>query len=146
MSEEVRFFFRVALYTLPIAVVYWFISYEIAGSVMLLALGLSAVFFTAVMVVHLRHSRSELAPERHPASRRIGVALNRLIGFEEHPGRATDPLAIEDDPIPTSSIWPLVLALGATLLGAGLIFGGWLWIPGALLMAAAAWGWITQFD
>jgi hypothetical protein len=143
MSEEVRFFLRVALYTLSIAVVYWFISYEIAGSVMLLALGLSAVFFTAAAGTHLRHGREDAPPE---GARGIGRALNRLIGFEEHPGQPTDPLAIEDEPIPTSSVWPLVLALGATLLGAGLIFGGWLWVPGALLTAAAAWGWITQFD
>jgi hypothetical protein len=32
------------------------------------------------------------------------------------------------------------------LVGLGLLYGPWLWIPGATLGAAATYGWITQTD
>ncbi|MGH2749884.1 MAG: hypothetical protein ACRDK3_03275 [Actinomycetota bacterium] len=143
MAEEVRFFLRTAVYTLFVTVVYWFFSYEIAGSILLLTLGLSAVFFVVVGVVMIRHARNDLVPDdTRPAN-----AIQRTLGFDEEEGdTVTPPLVIEDDPLPSSSIWPLVAAVAALLLGLGLVYGGWMWGPGGLLAVIALRGWVTQLD
>ena len=141
MAEEVRFFLRTAIYTLTITVIYWFLSYEIAGSTLLLSLGLAAIFFVVVGVVMIRHAMEDPAP----GDARPGNVVQRTLGFDEPEGEgARAPLALEDDMMPSSSIWPLTTAIAALLLGLGLIYGGWMWGPGAGLATVALWGWVTQ--
>jgi len=141
VAEEVRFFLRTAIYTLGIAAIYWFLSYEIVGSTLLLSLGLAAVFFVAVGYVMIHHANRDVVPDdTRPAN-----AIQRTLGFDEPEGETvTPPLGIEDDMIPSSSVWPLVSAVAALLLGLGLIYGGWMWGPGAVLAVVALWGWVTQ--
>jgi Cytochrome c oxidase subunit IV len=141
VAEEVRFFLRTAIYTLGITAIYWFLSYEIVGSTLLLSLGLSAIFFVVVGFVMIRHAHRDVVPDDTQATN----AIQRTLGFDEPEGdTVTPPLGFEDDVIPSSSVWPLVTALAALLLGLGLIYGGWMWGPGIALAAVALWGWVTQ--
>lgn len=143
MAEEVRFFLRTALYTISITIVYWFLSYEIAGSILLLTLGLAAIFFVVIGIAMIRHNRRDLVPDEA----KTGNAFTRTVGFDEEAGSTTTPpLAFEDEAMPTASIWPLLTAAAALLIGLGLIYGGWLWAPGATLAAVALWGWVTQLQ
>jgi hypothetical protein len=143
MVEEVRFFLRIALYTIGITIVYWFLSYEIAGSVFLLSLGLSAIFFVFSGIVMIRHTRREVVPDETES----GNPIKRVVGFDEEASETiTPPLSLEDEAVPTSSIWPLLTAAAALLMGLGLIYGGWLWGPGVMLATVALWGWVTQLD
>ncbi|HYP22830.1 MAG TPA: hypothetical protein VEV43_04595 [Actinomycetota bacterium] len=115
MPEELRGPAGVALYVAVATVVYWLVSDEIAGTLLLVFL-----FVAAVALVLL------------------GLALRR-------PG--VDPaLEIEEEPVVTVSPWPLLGAAAAMLVGLGLLYGPWLWIPGAALGAGSAYGWITQTD
>ena len=141
MAEEIRFFLRTAIYTLTITVIYWFLSYEIAGSALLLSLGMAAIFFVVVGFVMIRHARDDPIPDdTRPAN-----FVQRTLGFDEPEGETVrPPLALEDDMIPSSSIWPLASAIAALLLGLGLIYGGWMWGPGIAIATVALWGWVTQ--
>lgn len=132
MAEELRFFLRTALYALPVAAIYWYVSYEVAGSVLLLVLGVAALLFAVLLGATLR-------------ARPPGRGLRSLVGFDDPQGD-DDPgaLAVEDAPLPPASPWPLIAAIAATLVGLGLLFGAWLWIPGVMLAAAACWGWLTE--
>ena len=144
VAEELRFFLRIALYTVPVAVVYWFLSYEVAGSVLLLLVGLAAIFFSAAMAWVVRHSSSDIPSVRKG---RVGAAVDRAIGFAEtQDERGVGPLEVEEAPLPTSSIWPLVIALALLGTSLGLLYGGWLWIPSAVMGVIGAWGWLTQLD
>jgi hypothetical protein len=72
-------------------------------------------------------------------------ALQALVGFEDDPAvEPPAPLEIEDDRFPTRSIWPLAMSLAAALVTLGLIYGAWLWIPGAGLLIASGLAWATQ--
>jgi hypothetical protein len=144
VSEEVRFFLRTALYTGLIAAIYWFVSYEWAGTVLLAFLFGSAIFFVVVTSVLVRSARLSKAAA---GERGLARLLRALVGFEDDPDvEPPAPLEMTDERFPTRSIWPLALALAATLLSLGLIYGPWLWIPGAGLLITSGLAWATQLS
>jgi hypothetical protein len=134
MPEEIRFFLRTAVYAGAIAAVYWFVSYEPAGSVMLLAVGISGA---ALAVVFGRSARAPI---------RIGpVTLARALAtFEEPVEGSAAALALDEDEIPAASLVPLVVVAGAAAIAGGAVFGAWLWLPGAALAAIAGWSWLAE--
>ena len=161
MAEELRFFIRVALYLIVADTIYWFVTYEWAGSVLMGTLALGAIFFAiaaGVTARGLRSSSAEHVPAfgrglprgsytYPPRSKRPGGGLigrlDRTLGFHEPP-REDGPLDLEDDPIPPSSIWPLVASVGGLLLALGLVYGAWFWLPGASVILLSMRGWLTE--
>jgi len=138
MTEELRLFLRTALYALAAGVVYWLVSYEPAGTVLLVALTVALVAFIAMATA--------FAPTAVGGGSRGRGALgtvNRILGFDEAPNAAA-PLEGGPELIPTASPWPIISAAGAVVIGLGVIFGPWLVVPGVVLLAAALVGWITQ--
>ena len=129
VPEELRVFVRAALYVALITAIYWVVSAEVAGTVLLGGLLVASLVFAAL-------GRSIGRP---PNERPSFVLLDEV-------GGEIAPLEIEEEPVVTTSAWPLVGATAAMLIGLGLLYGPWLWIPGAALAAAAAYGWITQTD
>jgi Cytochrome c oxidase subunit IV len=147
MAEEVRFFLRTALYTVLIAAVYWFVSYETAGTVMLIFVSAATAAVVIVVSVAVRASRDELDPRVGGPLHRTGTLVGRLVGFSEpRRGAAEEPLAAGLEPIPTGSIWPLLGAAAATLLALGVVYGPWLLLPGIGVAVITVWGWLTQMD
>lgn len=147
MAEELRFFLRTAAYTIVIAVIYWFLSYETAGTVMLIFVSFATAVVVTVFFFAVRATRGELDPRGRGPLQRAGMAIARTVGFTEPSGAADDePLAAGLEPIPAGSIWPLVGGGAATLLGVGLVYGPWLLIPGVAVAALTVWGWLTQMD
>lgn len=141
VAEELRFFVRIALFALVAGTVYWFVSYEWAGTFLFGFVALGAVFFAVAVGVLIRGARPRPAGGRNALA---GVA-NRTLGFAEHQGDDDEPpLSVGDEPIPPSSIWPLAAALAAVLVGVGLVFGPWFWLPGVVLGTVTAYGWVTE--
>jgi hypothetical protein len=147
MAEELRFFLRTGVYSIIVGSVYWFVSYEVAGSVLLAFVVFAALAFVGVAGAFVRATRSEVIPRHGSGLSRVLGTANRLLGYEEHAGvAASDPLAAGLDPIPTGSIWPFIGGVAALLMLLGLIYGPWLLLPGVALAAGTAWGWVTQLD
>jgi hypothetical protein len=121
MKIAARTMLGLGLFVLPFAIVYWFLSYEEAGSLLLLGVTVALVFLGTYLVV-APHSRA--LPEDDPA----GVP------------------PVEDDIgwFPTGSIWPLVAGAGTTLAALGLAFSVWLALPGAGLLAFGVGGMIVE--
>jgi hypothetical protein len=145
MAEELRFFLRTGVYAAVIAVVYWFASYDPltdsydwAGTTLLAAAALAGIAVVAVMALFARRALGGRGGST------LGI-LARWMGLGDPAGTADDaPLAAGLDPLPPSSAWPLVGGVAAALIGLGLVFGPWLWLPGAVLLAWTAWRWVTQ--
>ena len=147
MAEELRFFLRTAIYTILIAVIYWFASYEWSGSVMLVFVSLASALIVLVTFVAVSATHDELDPKVGSPIHRFGSIVGRLIGFSTpRRGADHDPLAAGLEPIPSGSIWPLTAAGSAMMLGLGLVYGPWLTAPGIALGIVSVWGWITQMD
>jgi len=134
VTEELRFFLRTAAYTGLIGTIYWFVSYEVAGTVLLAALFVAAVAFAAV-------AATTSPASRHPTGE--GSRVARVAGFAEDPD-APAPLELEEDLFPTQSPWPAGMALALTLVTLGAVYGPWLWVPGAGLALSTGLGWATQ--
>lgn len=129
MPEELRVFARAALYVAAATAVYRLVGDEIAGTLLLVFLFVAAAGF-----VFLGRGIG-----RRPSRRQA------LLSFDDEGGEQA-PLEIEEEPVVTASPWPLLGAAAAMMVGLGLLYGPWLWVPGAALGAAAIYGWITQTD
>lgn len=134
MAEELRFFLRTGLYSALVGTIYWFVSYEVAGSVLLAFVFVGALVFVAVMAAVARGGQVSEAEGRH--------VIVRYLGFAEDD--SPSPLELADEQLAPTSRWPLVTGLAAALAALGLVFGAWFLVPAAGLGLAALHGWLTE--
>jgi hypothetical protein len=120
----VRTFAKVFLasgtFLLVTAVIYWFISYEPAGTILLLGTAAATYVMAAYAGLKMRRS-SEPVEDRGDA----------------------DPGAGAGDPVTSfamDSPWPLVFGIGVAVLAGGLVFGLPLVVVGAILVVAGTVG------
>jgi hypothetical protein len=113
-----QLFTAVAGFIALFAIIYWFVSYEDAGTTMLgLASGLALL---CGGWLYLQDRRST-----HPSV--------------EHADAHADA-----EYLPTASVWPLAVGVGAALTTNGLILGWPYAAPGAALLALALVGFVGQ--
>ena len=123
MKVEWRLFAGAGVFFAVTTAIYWFVSYEHAGSAML---GLSVLAFLMVGGYLLVQAR------RHGAR-------------PEDRGDATMEEGEEElGYFPSSSVWPLVLGLGAVALANSLVFGLGLAALGLGLVVTAAVGYAAE--
>ncbi|MDQ6797557.1 MAG: cytochrome c oxidase subunit 4 [Actinomycetota bacterium] len=123
MKTEGSIFVGLGVFFGVITTIYWFTSYEDAGSTLLLTtIGLGAIPGAWLIWISRRHPpRLE---DRYDAS------------IEEGAGRIGS--------FPESSVWPLGFAGGLSLVALGLVFGIWLALPGLLVMLISMIGAILE--
>ena len=123
MKTEARVFLGVTVFFVVIGLVYWFTSYEDAGSIMLAACaGMGVVAGGAILLLSRGAApRPEDDPDATPESG-AGVV----------------------DVFPTYSIWPFAVGLSAALLASGFAFGAWLVIIGGGAFAVSVICWILD--
>jgi hypothetical protein len=112
--SETLFFLFLAAFALVIGAIYWFVSYEVAGSVLLLAFGLA----TGIFAIVLRRTG------------RRGVDRPFLDETCRFPSETTAPLAVGAGIalISLATIFgPAPLLVGALPLA----WGAWAWLSGA---------------
>ena len=125
MAEEVRLFGRLSLYALVVGTIYWFVSYEVAGTVLLLGFGLATGL---AFIILWRRDRKVRAAGR--AGDGDGGALD-----------PDGPFGDESGPVPTRSAAPLVVGFGVAVIALGGAFGPWFVITGLVpvILGAADW-------
>ena len=119
LDPEVTLFARMATFGIVVGAVYWFLTYEAAGTVLLSAFGLASGLAAVAVYVGGRL-----------AGRRPGA---------EGPA-ASSPADAE--PIPRPGWAPLGIALGLGGVALGAAFGPWLAIAGALVAVRSAKSWL----
>ena len=120
-STQWKVFLGVGLFIAVIAVVYWFSSYEDAGTTMLAVASLLALFFGTFL---------------WRQDRRRDVALAH--------GAGDDDTVDEGHYLPEASVWPLAMGVGAAMTLNGLIIGWPYATPGAAFLAIAVGGFVAQ--
>lgn len=126
-STSWRVFLGVGTFIAVMAIVYWFSSYEDAGTTMLaLASGL-ALFFGSYLWRQDRRGR--------PGPVTAESADNES---------AADESVDEGHYLPQASVWPLAMGVGAALTLNGLIIGWPYATPGAAFLALSVGGFVAQ--
>jgi hypothetical protein len=123
MRTEGRVFLGVTAFFVVIGLVYWFTSYEDAGSVMLAAsAGMGVIAGGAILLL------SRGAPRR----------------AEDDPDATVAEGAGAVDVFLTQSIWPFAVGLSGALAASGFAFGAWLVIIGTGALAVTLVCWILE--
>jgi hypothetical protein len=116
---QARIFTGIGLFITVVSIVYGFISYEWAGTVML-SLTSGLAFLTGAYLGW-----------RKPAHAAVDDAEKG-----EH---------ADDEPwFPSASIWPFAVGAGAALVANGLLLGTWLLAPSVVILAYAVAGFVLQ--
>ncbi len=123
MRTEGRVFLGVTVFFVVIGLVYWFTSYEDAGSVMLAAsAGMGVIAGGAILLLSRR------APLR----------------AEDDPDATVAEGAGAVDIFPTQSVWPFAVGLSGAVAASGFAFGAWLVIIGTGALAVSLICWILE--
>lgn len=123
MKTEGAIFVGIAVFFVVITGLYWFTSYEDAGTVLLfLAAGLGAIPGAWLLL------RSRKVPPR----------------LEDQEDATIEQGAGVVGTFPETSVWPLVFSLGLALAGVGFVFGVWFALSGIPLALVATIGGILE--
>ncbi len=114
MKIEGQIFAGLAAFFLVVGAIYWFTSYEDAGSVLLLSTAILGTIPGAYLILT---SRKHPPRPEDQGEATVADGAGRVGSFPEY------------------SVWPLVLAIGLAIAGVGLVFGIWMALPGFLLVA-----------
>lgn len=123
MKVEWRLFVGAGAFLATTMIIYWFVSYDEAGTV-LLGLAMAAVLMVGGWLA-FQSSRVGPRPEdRGDAAPGDGAAV---LGY-----------------FPTSSIWPFIIGSGAVVMAVSLAFGVWLAMTGAVLVVMGIVGFVAE--
>ncbi len=140
LPEEVWFFLRISAYAIFIGLVYWFLTYESAGTVLLLGFGIAAGFGTLILGAGAR-GRSARTGGRSESAVADAASPDQVPGAGPADLAPDGPFGDERGRLPGASIAPFVLAVGAAFGGLGLVFGPWLLLVGLAIGITAALDW-----
>ena len=144
--QEVNFFLFLAAFGLVITVVYWFASYEVAGTALLLgyvlatgAVGLRLAIDPGAALVRRRSSgQRHDVRENSPAQPDPGGEGPTAAGT----GGIDRPFNDEEGRIPGETLAPFAVGLGVAIASTGTIFGPAPVVVGLLPLAWGAWAWL----
>lgn len=137
-AHETRVFLFMAAFGLVVAVIYWFVSYEPAGTAMLVG------FWLATGVIGLRLAMAPVS-RRLPRGREAAPAPD--IAEADSPGGGAGgvdrPFLDESGRLPDETIAPFAVGIGLAVASTGVIFGIAPVVVGALPLGWGAWAWLT---
>jgi hypothetical protein len=106
------------------AALYWIITYEDAGSVLLALMFAALLMMGGWLALQARRLDRPRPEDRDDADPADGA---EVVGY-----------------FPSSSIWPFVGACGVVVLSVGLVFGVWLSLFGGILVGLATVGYAAE--
>lgn len=124
MKVEWRLFAGAGAFFALTGSVYWFTTYEDAGSTMLL-MGVLAVLMVAGWLL--------------VQSRRLGAPRP-----EDRPDAQPADGAGEVGYFPRASVWPFVVGAGAIVVANGFVFGVWLGVTGSVIVLIGLIGYAVE--
>ena len=116
-SPEVRLLASMAVFGLLVGTAYWFLTYEVAGTLLLIGFGIASGIGAAI-ILERRHARAAMPREGAPAMPR--------------PGWAPFVVALGLGGVVLGVVFGPWLAIGGILLS---VFGGWIWLSTAMTEA-----------
>jgi len=116
MKVAVRILVGTAAFGLVVGAIYWFISYEAAGTTLLLALGIAPL----ILAAYAERDRRRTGADTSPLPEDLPDA------------RAEDSAGEDVGSFPAESAWPIALAGASVLVLGGIVYGPALLVIGLL--------------
>ena len=149
--QETRFFLFLGGFGLVLAAIYWFLTYEVAGTVLLAGFGLGTGLL-GMGLLRARPRRVASAATRGDRASRDDRGTSATAPATR--GEAADlpgggaagvdtPFETPLGRLPGETLAPLALGLGIALAITAVVFGPWLLVAGLLPMAWGAWTWLA---
>ena len=124
MRAEIRVLLFSSAFVGGLALIYWFTSYEDAGTTMLAVAALAYSMLCGYLYLQAR----KLGDEVRPSDSEDGVVAGEVeIGY-----------------FPAASVWPAALAMGAVMTALGLVFGFWFLVIAAIFFVGAIIGYAVE--
>jgi hypothetical protein len=136
---EARVFLFLGAFGIVLAAIYWFVSYELAGTAMLGGFGLGA----GLLGLRLRIERPSVPARSAAGSAGTPDRDEPSIPAVDAPGGPETPFTDESGRLPGETLAPLSLGLGVALALTALVFGPWLLVAGIVPFAWGAWTWLS---
>lgn len=127
MKIEYKIIMGASIFLGAIALLYWRMSAESAGSVALLFSFAAYGMLGSFLLLQWKRRHNIDRPEDNPDGT-----------FEEATG--------EIGYFPSASIWPAGIGLGAIFVGVALIYGNWYWVIGLPLIVGAVVGFTVEAE
>jgi hypothetical protein len=134
--QETRVFLLMSAFGLVVGVVYWFLSYEVAGTILLIGFGVATGVIAARLAIGpdaarvRRAARGDVAP----ATDASGAGT----------GGVDTPFADEAARVPSETIAPFAVGLGVAIAATALVFGPAPLIVGILPIGWGSWSWLSS--
>jgi hypothetical protein len=141
-AQETRVFLLMAAFGVLVAVIYWFVAYEPAGTVLLAGFGVATGVIAARLAVDPASKRMRKrraggrAAAGAPGPTEVDASGGGTRGVER-------PFLDESGRLPDATIAPFAVGLGVALAATGLVFGLAPVVVGVLPLAWGAWTWLT---
>jgi hypothetical protein len=130
--QETRFFLVIAGWAGALGIIYWFVSYEVAGTALLAGLALASGLISAWLI------RARRLASRRPASSGPPVlAADQKDASGGGTGGVDRPFLDESGRLPDPTLAPFAVALGIALVVLGPVFGA---APVAVGLLSFLWG------
>jgi hypothetical protein len=120
MRTPIRVVLFSSVFVGGIAAIYWFTSYEDAGTTMLSLGGAAYALLCGYLYFQARTS-GEADTEESPTAQAVEIGY-----------------------FPAASVWPAALALGAVLTALGLVFGFWFLVVAAIFFVGGIIGFAVE--
>lgn len=143
--QETRFFVFMGLFGLVLGTIYWFLSYEVAGTFLLCGFGAGAGLL-GLGLYRSRPAAVAIGAKRDAGAPIVGSDVASGDGRDASGGGAggvDNPFETPLGRIPGETLAPLALGLGTALALTAVVFGPWLLVAGLVPMAWGAWTWYT---
>ena len=131
MPEEMRFMLRSALYSLFIGAAYWVLTYDAAGTVLLVGAGIAGGVMFFALYYEWRQSGHRL---QGPPWRWVDLP----------PADAESDTTDESGRLPRPTMAPISAGLGICLLALALVFGIWMALAAIVPLVVAVRSWLRD--
>jgi Cytochrome c oxidase subunit IV len=129
IPEEVAFFARSAVFAIVLAAIYWYVSYEWAGTVLLFLFGVGSAGAALVL-------------GRAAAGRGGGRSGDGERTADRT--RPDGPFGDESAPIPNPTFAPIVFGTGLAIAALSLAFGPWMLLAAIMPLVLGATSWLSS--
>ncbi len=119
MRTSIGYWGYVCVFGFVVGAIYWFLTYEPAGTLLLIFMGLCGLVISGYLFVR---ARSLSLPE------------------DDREGTFEDAAGVPIGRFSAGSVWPVLMGLGIALGLQGFIFGRWLLVAGGVLFVWATIG------